>query len=166
MSGKILGILEYALSKEMEGMNFYESKARTVHNEEVKKTFLELGKMESDHVDYINGLINKVNEDEPLRYKGEEIGDAFRDRQKQEIVNQGDFKKLKTDIPVLRMAYLIEQDFMEFYNKAAESVEEKEIKEILRHLAEWEKVHRDRIYDLYQKLSKDFWEHMETDPIF
>jgi rubrerythrin len=55
---------------------------------------------------------------------------------------------------------------MEFYNKAAESVEEKEIKEILRHLAQWEKVHRDRIYDLYQKLSKDFWEHMETDPIF
>ncbi len=166
MSGQILGILEYALSKEMEGMNFYESKARTVHNEEVKKTFLELGKMESDHVDYINNLINKVNEGESIRYKGEEIGDAFRDRQKKEIANQGDFKKLKTDIPVLRMAYLIEEDFMEFYNKAAEKVEGKEIKEILRHLAQWEKVHRDTIYELYQKLSKDFWEHMEADPIF
>lgn len=166
MSGQILGILEYALAKEMEGMNFYESKARIVNNEDVKKTFLELGKMESDHVDYINNLINKVNEEEPLRYNGEEIGDAFRDRQKKEIVSQGDFKKLKTDIPVLRMAYLIEEDFMNFYNKAAETVKDKEIKEILRHLSQWEKVHRDRIYDLYQKLSKDFWEHMEADPIF
>ncbi len=52
------------------------------------------------------------------------------------------------------MAYLIEEDFMNFYNQAAERVEDEELKKILKHLAEWEKNHRDMIYKLYQKNCK------------
>ncbi|MDN5343088.1 ferritin family protein [Oceanotoga sp. DSM 15011] len=166
MASKVLGILDYALAKEMEGMQFYRSKSKTVNHPEVKKAFEELGNMEKDHVDYINKLINTIEEDEPIRYNVEDIGKVFNERQKNEIVYGGDFKALRTDIPVLRMAYLIEEDFMNFYEKAANSIEDEEVKKVLNHLADWEKAHRDKIKELYDKISKDYWEHMESDPIF
>ena len=166
MSKKVLGILEYALAKEMEGMQYYESKSQYVHNKVVKEIFQELSLMEKDHVDYIHSLINKMKEEEYVGFSGEGIGNVFKERQEKEIVYKGDLLSLKTDIPVLRMAYLIEEDFMNFYQKAAESVEDSEIKKILTNLFQWEKVHRDTVYNLYQKMSKDFWQHMEVDPLY
>lgn len=166
MDKKVLGILEYALAKEMEGMQYYESKANYVHNEKVKEVFKQLSLMEKDHVDYIQSLINKINEDEYISYKEDDIGDVFRNRQKNEIVYSGNLTALKTDLPVLRMAYLIEEDFMKFYEKSAEKIDNEEVKKILNHLAEWEKVHRDMVYELYQAASKDYWRHMDVDPLY
>ncbi|PNR99787.1 rubrerythrin [Petrotoga mexicana DSM 14811] len=164
---KALGILEYALSKELEGMQFYESKANTVKIQQVKETFKELSNMEKDHADYISSLIKDVKSHDYAHFsQPTDIGQSFSKRATQEIAYQGDFTVVKSDIPVLRMAYLIEEDFMNFYSKAAESVEDEELKKILNHLAEWEKEHRDRIYTLYQKLSKDYWEHMDVEPLY
>ncbi|KUK83194.1 MULTISPECIES: ferritin family protein [Petrotoga] len=164
---KALGILEYALSKETEGMQFYESKAKTVKIQQVKETFEDLSKMEKGHVDYISNLIKDVKSHDYVHFsQPTDVGQSFSKRAAQEIVYGGDFTALKSDIPVLRMAYLIEEDFMNFYNKAAESVEDDELKKILNHLAEWEKDHRDRIYTLYQKISKDYWEHMDVEPLY
>lgn len=164
---KVLGILEYALSKEMEGMQFYESKAKTVKIKDVKETFESLSGMEKSHVDYISGLIKDIKSHDYVHFsQPSDVGQSFTKRASQEIVYGGDFSAVKSDIPVLRMAYLIEEDFMNYYNKAAESVEDEEIKKILKHLAEWEKEHRDRIYTLYQKLSKDYWEHMDVEPLY
>jgi rubrerythrin len=164
---KALGILEYALSKELEGMQFYESKANTVKIQQVKETFKELSNMEKGHADYISSLIKDVKSHDYAHFsQPTDIGQSFSKRATQEIAYQGDFTAVKSDIPVLRMAYLIEEDFMNFYSKAAESVEDEELKKILNHLAEWEKEHRDRIYTLYQKLSKDYWEHMDVEPLY
>ncbi|WP_113073399.1 ferritin family protein [Petrotoga sp. 9PW.55.5.1] len=164
---KVLGILEYALSKEMEGMQFYESKAKTVKIKDVKETFESLSGMEKSHVDYISGLIKDIKSHDYVHFsQPSDVGQSFTKRASQEIVYGGDFSAVKSDIPVLRMAYLIEEDFMNYYNKAAESVEDEDIKKILKHLAEWEKEHRDRIYTLYQKLSKDYWEHMDVEPLY
>lgn len=164
---KVLGILEYALSKEMEGMQFYESKAKTVKIKDVKETFESLSGMEKSHVDYISGLIKDIKSHDYVHFsQPSDVGQSFAKRASQEIVYGGDFSAVKSDIPVLRMAYLIEEDFMNYYNKAAESVEDEDIKKILKHLAEWEKEHRDRIYTLYQKLSKDYWEHMDVEPLY
>ena len=44
------------------------------------------------------------------------------------------------DLPVLRMAYLIERDFAEFYHMAAEKAEG-QAKEILTMLSHWESGH-------------------------
>jgi len=164
---KALGILEYALAKEIEGMQFYESKSKTVKIKQVKETFEELSNMEKNHADYITSLINEIDEHDYVHFRQEtDIGQSFRKKAEQEIPYSGDFSALRSDIPVLRMAYLIEEDFMNFYNQAAERVEDEELKKILKHLAEWEKNHRDMIYKLYQKTAKDYWEHVEVEPLF
>jgi len=46
------------------------------------------------------------------------------------------------DLSVLRMAYLIEKDFVEFYAKAAEHEENPEVKKVLNLLSTWEEGHR------------------------
>jgi len=164
---KALGILEYALAKEIEGMQFYESKAKTVKIKQVKETFEELSEMEKSHADYITSLINEIEEHDYVHFRQDiDIGQSFRKRAEEEIVYSGDFNALKSDIPVLRMAYLIEEDFMNFYNKAAESVDDEELKKVLKHLAEWEKSHRDMIYKLYQKVAKDYLQHVDVEPLF
>lgn len=164
---KVLGILEYALSKEIEGMQFYESKSKTVKIKQVKDIFEELSNMEKGHVNYISGLIKNVKDHDYVYFSQEEdIGQTFSKRAQEEIVYGGDFESVKSDIPVLRMAYLIEEDFVNYYKKAAQSVDDDEMKKILNHLAEWEEDHRDRIYTLYQKVAKDYWEHMDVEPLY
>ena len=44
------------------------------------------------------------------------------------------------DLPVLRMAYLIEQDFVEFYEQAAQKTDG-EVRQVLETLAAWERRH-------------------------
>jgi rubrerythrin len=51
------------------------------------------------------------------------------------------------DLPVLRMAFLIERDFAEFYEMAAKQAEGN-AKEVLTMLATWERGH-ERLFKIY-----------------
>jgi rubrerythrin len=55
------------------------------------------------------------------------------------------------------MAYLIEQDFSYFYNRAAEVVDEPEVKKFLLDMAGWEKQHSNIFQKKYQKLLEKSW---------
>jgi rubrerythrin len=62
------------------------------------------------------------------------------------------------DLPVLRMAYLIERDFAEFYTQMADKVDGP-AKEVLLKLAHWERGHErlfkqfhDRAFELYAQM--------------
>ena len=56
------------------------------------------------------------------------------------------------DMNVLRMAYLIEEDFREYYKMMAGKVEDSELKEILTNFAAWEDGHAKIFKDEYDKL--------------
>jgi rubrerythrin len=62
------------------------------------------------------------------------------------------------DLPILRMAYLIERDFTEFYEQAAKKAEG-EVRIVLETLAKWERRHaalfkqmHDRAFDEYAQM--------------
>jgi rubrerythrin len=54
------------------------------------------------------------------------------------------------DMPVLRMAYLIERDFAEFYESAA-SKAEGEARKVLDTLAYWERRHESLFREMHDK---------------
>jgi rubrerythrin len=59
------------------------------------------------------------------------------------------------DLPVLRMAYLIERDFAEFYEMSAARAEG-EAKQVLEMLAHWERGHEQLFKLLHDKAFEQY----------
>ena len=164
---KIVGILKYALAREEDGRAFYLGQIDKVKDKEVKEAFKYLAEMEGEHVDYISSLIEKNNKGEKITkddiLSGQE--DFFTSRKETELP-AGRHAELASDISILRMAFLIEHDFMEFYKKAAEKTDNEGEKYVLNHLSQWEKGHRDMIQELYDDRMKKYWDEMGFEPLF
>jgi rubrerythrin len=65
----------------------------------------------------------------------------FSQRAETEMIDQTVSEAMVPDLPILRMAFLIERDFSEFYEMAALKVEDKPAKQTLSMLAQWERTH-------------------------
>jgi len=59
------------------------------------------------------------------------------------------------DLPVLRMAYLIEHDLAEFYEMAASKVVA-DAREVLKMLAAWERGHERLFKNLHDKAFEEY----------
>jgi len=164
---KILGILRYALAREEDGRSFYLGQIDKVKDKQVKKTFQHLAEMEGEHVDYISTLIEKTEKGERITADDilPEEENIFTARQETELP-AGRHAELASDISVLRMAFLIEHDFMAFYEKASKQTDDEGEKYVLNHLSQWEKGHRDMIQQLYDDAMKKYWHDMGFEPLF
>ena len=122
MEKGIIGVLKYALSRELEGRNFYLQKVSDIRNESVKKLFLELSEMEDEHVEFINKLIGTVSENTTAIAELSADDNFFNSRKNSEFsytTPQGIQSYDTSEIAIIRMAYLIEDDFMKFYEEAS-----------------------------------------------
>jgi len=57
---------------------------------------------------------------------------------------------------VLRMAYLIERDFVEFYEMAADRVDDENAKEALGMLARWERGHERLFKEMHDQAFEEY----------
>jgi rubrerythrin len=136
-------ILEYALQREYEGKRFFEQNAERLQHAAAAGAFRRLAGEEQKHIDFINGLLNALDKVEPpgadmdTQLDKEEF---FSERAASEMLDQTVLESMVPDLPVLRMAYLIERDFAEFYESTAEKAEG-EAKEALEMLGRWERGH-------------------------
>ncbi len=163
---KILGILRFALAREIEGMEFYRSKLEKVKSQDVREVFQSLADMEAGHVEFIRNLMDKVGKDEAIVVDSELLkSEFFEEREKTEMPSKT-VDELANDLSVLRMAYLIEKDFEEFYRSSAEKVEDGEMKKILTVLADWEKGHKDLLFATYEENMKNYWDKMGFSPLY
>ncbi len=135
-------IYEYALQREREGKRFFEENAGRVSHA-AASAFRRLAEEEQKHIEFIQGLLDALEagrspaEAAPPELEGK---DFFGQRAASEMLDQTMLEAMVPDLPVLRMAYLIERDFAEFYEMAA-SKAEGEAKQALQMLAEWERGH-------------------------
>lgn len=149
-------IFEYALYREYEGKAFFENNAGRLQNAAAVGAFKAIAAEEQKHIEFIQTQLDSidggklVHEETPaiLQQTG-----FFAERA--EDVEQSVAESMVADLPVLRMAYLIERDFAEFYAMAASKVEG-EPKKILEMLAHWEAGHEklfkrmhDKAFELY-----------------
>lgn len=153
-------IYEYALSREYEGKRFFDENASRLTHAAAVQAFKQLAEEEQKHIDYIRGQLAALDQAgaagsaEP----GMDEAGIFTTRALSEGIDQSVAEAMVPDLPVLRMAYLIERDFAEFYAQAAEKAEG-HAKEVLQRLANWEcgherlfKQYHDKAFELYAQM--------------
>ena len=151
--------LKYAMNMEKKGKQFYLDSAAQVKSESAKKIFKWLAAMEDEHLNILEKEYNAISSGKELSEipeRGEKAPDLFDERKKEEGVELSDEERL-SDMSILRMAFLIEQDFANFYEKAAKSAKSPKEKEVLERLAKWEVGHRDLLQEESQSLMKENW---------
>lgn len=143
-------IYQYALQREHEGKRFFEQNAERLNGATAKGAFKRLAVEEQKHIEFIEFQLKSLDETEmsstDLGIEMEKSG-FFSQRADSEDIDTTVFEAMVADLPVLRMAYLIERDFSEFYEMAAEK-SEGEARKVLEMLARWERTHE----DLFKKL--------------
>ena len=151
-------IYQYALQREYEGKRFFEQNAERLSHAAAIGAFKNLAIEEQKHIDFITSLLSALDKGEPsVKSMGAEMTGAgfFSERAASEFIDQTVAEAMVPDLPVLRMAYLIEKDFAEFYEAAASKVED-EAKQALTMLANWERGHErlfkmmhDKAFEVY-----------------
>lgn len=143
-------IYQYALQREYEGKRFFEENAARLSHAAAVGAFRNLAAEEQKHIEFIQSQIDALDKGaSPALAMGvvlEKEG-FFSQRAASEALDQTVIEAMVPDLPVLRMAYLIEHDFAEFYEMAA-SKSEGEAKQVLTMLANWERGH-ERLFKMY-----------------
>lgn len=149
-------VLEYAIQMEKQGHEFYLRNMKLINDPEGKALFEELAAVENEHYNLLKRYRDYLNEDE----RGSEISledetKVFEERLKEAPIN---FDNLNgSDLAIMRMAYIIENDFAEFYKNAAETAEQPAIKSLLEELSGWENGHRKVFYSRFKDMMQNNW---------
>jgi len=159
---EIRKIYEYALIREYEGKRFFEENAKRLSHAAAVNAFQQLAIEEQKHLNFIQNQINILAGqagDVEYGLKLEQAG-FFSQRAQSESIDQSIAEAMVPDLPVLRMAYLIERDFAEFYETTANQTEG-DAKQVLSMLSKWERRHErlfKHFYDLaFEEYSKMPW---------
>ena len=150
-------IYEYALQREHEGKRFFEENAERLQHAGVVGAFRRLALEEQKHILFIEGLLESL--DEGRTAEAADIGlqeeDFFSERAASEMLDQTVVESMVPDLSVLRMAYLIERDFVEFYQSAAEQAEG-DARQALEMLAQWERGHEKFFKQLHDTAFEEY----------
>jgi rubrerythrin len=154
-----LNILAYAIKREEQGEQFYKENFKKVNSEATRAILESLAEMEKEHADLLRGryeALNKTGEWLPVLedIKGASV---FQVRFETEKTTKADLQSDLSDITILRMAYLIENDLAEFYKKAADSIDNPEGKKLFLALSEWEVEHKNALYKVYMEHFHENW---------
>ena len=152
-------IFRYAMQMELDGHNFYKEKASSLNNPTSFKMFMDLAEVEMEHYKYIerqlNNYIEKNSLDINLDIESKE-GSIFESREESEHIEETLNESDIPDLTILRMAYLIERDYKEFYQNAATNIEDLEVKKIFEKLAKWEEGHETIFKAEYDKRMREY----------
>jgi len=143
MTVEIRKIYEYALQREHEGKRFFEQNADRLAHAVAAGAFRQLASEEQKHIEFIQSQLDALDGKEGAASSmGAELEAEgfFSQRAEAEMLDQTVIEAMVPDLPVLRMAYLIERDFAEFYEMVAER-SEGQAREVLTMLARWERGH-------------------------
>jgi rubrerythrin len=155
-------IFEYALQREYEGKRFFEENASRLSHAAAAGAFKELAAEEQRHIEFIKAQIAALDSGTPASSAAiaKELKEAgfFSARANTEMLDQTILEAMVPDLPVLRTAYLIENDFAAYYENAAKQATG-EAKKVLKMLAKWERSHEtlfknmhDKAYELYSQM--------------
>jgi rubrerythrin len=153
-------IYEYALQREYEGKRFFVQNAKRLSHAAVVGVFEQLAKEEQKHIDFIRTQLDALKRGEtPQASSGAELKeeDFFSRRAESEMLDQTVLEAMVPDLAVLRMAYLIERDFAEFYEMAASKFEGP-ARETLTMLARWERGHERLFKHLHDAAFEEYAE--------
>lgn len=157
----ITKILEYALERENEGKRFFDENAERLQNPAAQRAFKAIASEEQRHINFIAAQLAAFANAAPAPAPELPQAGFFAERAENENIAETVGDSMLGDLPVLRMAYLIEHDFAEFYKMAAGKAEG-QAKETLLMLSKWESGHErlfKRMHDqAFEKYALMPWE--------
>lgn len=152
-------VIRYAMEMEMNGYNFFKSNAEKMNNPGSKALFLQLAEVEKEHYEYLERQLDHYMEEDELDTSPEVFDreeNIFVDRADSENLEAGVVESMVPDLTILRMAYLIERDFKEFYTDAYEKAEDEDVKALFKRLATWEEGHEKIFKKEYDKRMEEY----------
>jgi rubrerythrin len=155
-------IYEYALQREHEGKRFFELNAGRLGHAAAVGAFKNLAAEEQKHIEFIQSQLDALDKGQSQSAAmGAEMEKAgfFSQRAQSEMIDQTVLEAMVPDLPVLRMAYLIERDFAEFYEMSAQKAEG-EASQVMTMLATWERRHE----ALFKRLHDEAFEQYAQMP--
>jgi rubrerythrin len=152
-------IYEYALQREREGKDFFERNAGRMSHAAAAGIFRRLADEEQKHIEFIQGLLRTLDDTGADADADQELepDDRFSQRAESEALDETVIQSMIPDVTVLRTAYLIERDFAEFYEMAADKAEG-QAKTALTLLARWERSHERLFKDLHDRVFQEYAE--------
>ncbi len=152
-------VYEYALQREREGYSFFSQNAKRFGHAAASGMFEKLAGEEQQHIEFIQDLIDSLSHGGTGGIeKGAALEKAgfFSQRASSEMLDQTVIEAMVPDLPVLRMAYLIERDLAEFYEMAAGKVEGQDAQKALSMLAKWERGHEKLFKSMHDKAFQEY----------
>jgi rubrerythrin len=152
-------IYGYALSRERQGKEFFQTNAVRMSHAAARAIFQRLAEEEDKHIQFIEGLLRALDGSASAPDMTGELGqvDLFAQRVGLEVLDQTVIESMIPDVAILRTAYLIERDFAEFYELAAERAEGED-RTALNALARWERGHERLFKDLHDRVFQEYAE--------
>ena len=142
----VIDIFRIAYQMELRGRDFYQEQSNHVKMPVLKEIFWHLVKMEEGHAEYIKEQIVKIEHSESIAPPAQDNTDnLFIERMTQQKISAADLKNDLGDYSILRMAYLIEKDLAEYYEKSAGLQGDMKLKSIFDMLAGWEHGHAEML---------------------
>ncbi|MBW1915622.1 MAG: ferritin family protein [Deltaproteobacteria bacterium] len=155
-NSKLIKIFEYALNQEETGKDFFQTSVKRMGLGAAVSAFKRLIEEEEKHIEFINRILKDLRDGSEIGLVNNdmvlEVEDFFDARAKSEFLEQCMEGSMVPDVTVFNIAWLIEKDLSEFYEKMANQTEGK-AKEALMMLSRWEKGHERFFRDYRDKLS-------------
>ncbi len=152
-------ILKYAMQMELDGSNFFKEKADSFANPTTKELFLELAEVEMDHYRYLERQLKHYEDTGEFDTSSDVMDreeDIFKAREESEHIDATLTESDIPDLTILRMAYLIERDYKEFYQAQADNAEDEGIRAIFTKLSKWEEGHETLFRAEYDRRMKEY----------
>ena len=155
-----LNILKYAMDREKEGQKFFQDNSKRFSNPVSRALFEKLAGLELEHYNFLKEQFDHYLSNNSLK----PLDDKIMSRQEDLFVKRENSEKIQLsltqsdvpDVSIMRMAYLIEKDFAEFYKDAAEKSEDEEGKRLFNMLSNWELAHEALFKKEYNRLMEEY----------
>lgn len=161
-----LQALAYAMRMEQESAKYYNHYSSICKSDNSKIIFVALAKMEEEHYKILEKQYASVSkggnwlEIKLDNFKSPElILNKGSDR-----ITESELDSELSDVTILRMAYLMENDLAIFYKEWSERTEDTFGKKLLKKLSDWENEHYNMLYAEHTTLLKNSWFKMGFAP--
>jgi rubrerythrin len=158
-------IIKYAMNLEKKAEEFYGFYKDKAKSQSIKDVFEGLSAMEDEHYNILKNQLERAENNQPF----DEVNLKLEDGEKVIFNREKDLDNVNlsyelSDLPILRMAYTLENDFANFYEKAAAKATDLNAKKLLETLAYWENEHRVAFAAEIEYATKNSWFEQEFFP--
>jgi rubrerythrin len=134
-------VLEMAVEAEIEGRELYKMASEKTSDEKAKKVFKMLADEEQSHIDNLVEMAKDYKAGKELAMPDLPAPASFEDAESPIFTREFKEKVSDFDMSALSIGMKLELESERFYKESAEEATEQPVKELFRHLAEWEHGH-------------------------